>query len=187
MISIPSLVGLFFALSFFSYESLRFYATHHRCSTTYAQNELLLRNPLCADPYNRFLHGPKQEEACTRAHNENLVSPTSCALRALWHESEPMRVWRTVIESHWMLFGLGSVAISVSIIMWSRSCTHKAQLRARRDMHAETMQVMRELGAVGGGNHHERTIEPASAYDYVELVTPKYHRLRGGARNECNV
>jgi hypothetical protein len=88
---------------FVVHEGLRFYTLRLTCERVHTENALLLENPLCTDPWQRHLHGAKQEQVCVRAAAENAISPTSCAWSAMWTQGEVARVWAMLTESHWML------------------------------------------------------------------------------------
>jgi len=145
---LPIILLLLFS-PFVLYESIRGYTTYQTCSKIHAQNQLLLDNPLCSDPWQRHLHGEKQNALCNQAQQENLISPASCAMKRMWTEGEVYRVWTMFTHSYWMLtaalaLGLGASLGLVMILLWS--CDRRAQRKSQEQLYRET------LLAVGGGN-----------------------------------
>lgn len=118
---------------FIGYEAIRFRELWQTCVRTHEENDRLLNNVLCADAWQRTLHGPKQEELCRVAREENDRTPGECAWRLLWMEGEFHQLWTRVSTSYWLLFGLGAPALCTAIAMWF---SNRNQAAARRDQRA---------------------------------------------------
>lgn len=118
---------------FVGYEAIRFRELWQTCIRTHEENERLLTNVLCADAWQRTLHGPKQEELCRVAREENDRTPEECAWRLLWMDGELHQLWVRVSTSYWLLFGLGAPALCTAVAMWF---SNRNQAAARRDQRA---------------------------------------------------
>jgi hypothetical protein len=115
---------------FVVHEGLRFYTLRLTCERVHTENALLLENPLCADPWQRHLHGTKQEQVCARAAAENAMSPMACAWSAMWTQGEVARVWAMLTESHWMLASV--VVPSTLLIIYLYFSARKERERENR-------------------------------------------------------
>lgn len=98
--------GLVLAYPVYSVEIARWDQHYADCRERYAQNARLLRNSLCADAFERDHHGPKAAAACELARRENRERPVVCATRAWWSEGELAALWRRVVHSRLMLWGI---------------------------------------------------------------------------------
>jgi len=169
---------------FFVYESLRFYTAHKVCAQTHFQNELLLSNKMCADPWELHLHGEKAGEACRKAIEENRVSPLSCAWQHMWIKGEPYKVWSMLTDSYWMLGAVvvPSVLLTIWLIFsgWHQTRARKETMSFQREMYKDTLNL---LAAAAQNNN---SVRPAPLYleedddyrkrrrrdrNYIELVS----------------
>lgn len=141
-----TLLFLTVASPFLVFELLRFYTAHQTCKTVYAENDLLLSNVLCADAWQRHIHGTKQDAACKLAQTENLVSPFSCAWKSMWKEGEPYRLWLMITESYWMLAVIivPCLLLTIWLMFWSwNERAHRSQHAAlQKDMYRETLKLV---------------------------------------------
>lgn len=123
---------------FFGYQGIHFYEYHDACLRTQLENEYLLKNPLCSDPWQRRLHGPKQEQVCQHAATENRVHPLACAWKRSWDRMGIIQLWTTVTESYWLLFGIITPTCCMMVIMmfwtWNQSSARKATMTMQREV-----------------------------------------------------
>ncbi len=159
---------------FFVYETLRFYSAHKNCSRVYAENHLLLSNALCSDALQRHLHGAKQDAACNKAQEENLVSPVSCAWKSMWIEGEVYRVWTMMTDSRLMIavITVPCLLLATWLVFWS--CVENArtskQLAMQERMYEKTLEQIGRIQVGGGGGG-------AIGYDgYVPIRHEPDHR-----------
>lgn len=136
-------------LPFFAYEGIRFYTHHGQCQTRHTQNQLLLENVLCSDPWQTLAHGPKQQAACDKAFHENQVSILSCTWQEMWLNGELNRVWSAITDNVWTLFAFIMPVVMLTVVLLFSSCNEG---RARRDMMQMQKEMYREtLQSVGAG------------------------------------
>ena len=121
----------------FIYESLRLYSLFHTCTSTWKSNDALLANPTCSDPWLRSSHGEKQQELCKQAHEENLVSPMSCAWKRLWIEGEVYKVWAIISDSPIMVFFITLPTVLLFVYMCFQSCNQRAISRQQLQFQGE--------------------------------------------------
>lgn len=165
-------------LVFVGYEAIRFRELHQTCIRTQEENERLLHNVLCADAWQRALHGPKQEELCRRAREENDRTPMECAWRALWTEGEFHQLWVRVSTSYWLLFGLGAPALCTMVYMWFSNRNQAAARRDQRELFQEMAKALRPPPPTEGLES-----EPSSiALEYQREVVAPVPRRRLMAR-----
>ncbi len=166
------------ACTFFAYEGVRLFTAHQQCIAVHAQNDMLIHNAMCSDPHERRLHGKKQDEACTKAEEENLVWPSWCALQRMWVDGEARRVWAMVTESHWMLFGLGAVLIACTTWGATSACRGGPSRRHDDDDDYDDIRRHRHHMIDRPMRQQVRYIEPPQHDDdeYITLINP--HRRR---------
>lgn len=133
------------SLGFLGYQGIHLYEAHGQCLRTQLENEYLLRNPLCADPWQRRLHGPKQDQVCQRAATENGVHPLACAWKHTWDQIGVMRLWLTVTESYWLLFGIITPTCCMVVIMFFWSWSQSSALKASQQMQRDVLGTLRDF------------------------------------------
>ncbi len=141
-----ALLFLTVASPFIVYESLRLYTSHETCKKVYAENELLLSNILCADAWQRHIHGTKQDAACKQAEHENLVSPFSCAWKSMWTDGEPYKLW-TMITTSYMMMGaiiVPSLLLTIWLFFWSwnERASRRQTIDMQKEMYRETLKMV---------------------------------------------
>jgi hypothetical protein len=160
---------------FVAFESLRFYTAHQTCLSTHAENERLLMNPLCGDAWQRHIHGPKLDATCKKAHDENLISPVSCAWQVMWKQGEPYRVWAMVTESYVMLalIVVPSSLLIIWLLFWSytESSHRRQQLEMQKEMYRETLK------AVQSSQQQQQQM-------YPNLMGPQQQHAVGGSAGD---
>lgn len=138
------------AAGFLCYQGIHFYEYHDACVRTQVENDFLLKNPLCADPWQRRLHGPKQELVCQHAAAENAVHPLACAWKRSWDRLAMNQLWTAVTESHWLLFGIIAPTCCMIVIMtfwmWNQSSARQSAHRMQNDV-LEMMTTTRVAGS----------------------------------------
>jgi hypothetical protein len=127
---------------FLGYETIRFRELHATCVRTQGENALLLQNVLCKDAWQRSLHGPKQEQLCQAAAEENARTPYECAWRALWTQGELHQLWVRISTSYWLMFGVGAPVLCTVVIMWFHN---RNQAAARKDQQRLFEEMARAL------------------------------------------
>lgn len=144
MAPLSALLALFI-LIFVGYETIRFRELFQTCVHTQETNERILANVLCADAWQRALHGPKQEELCRLAQEENARTPLECAWRALWTEGELHQLWVRVSTSYWLLFGLGAPAVCMAVYMWFSNRNQAAARKDQKELFTEMAKALRPM------------------------------------------
>jgi hypothetical protein len=176
---------------FFVHEGLRFYTLRLTCERVHTENALLLENALCADPWQRHLHGAKQEQVCVRAAAENAISPTSCAWSAMWTQGEVARVWAMLTESHWMLAAV--VVPSTLLTIYLAFSVYKERGQERRLFDFQREMFDRCIGGGATAQQRRTLVEPLMllphgqshedgggasrkrARQYIQLIDPNEH------------
>lgn len=170
--ALGALVALL-AVGLAGHEVVRLYEARAACARTQAENALLLQNAVCADPFQRLVHGPKQDEACRRAEEENRVGTLGCAWKLAWREGAPNQLWERVTGSYWLLFGILAPAGCVAVAMCFWSCGQRAARAQTKEMQLQLLDTMRMLGGGGGGvskapkpqrRHHYDALPPIPSY-----------------------
>lgn len=141
-------LALLILLVFVGYEAIRFRELRQTCIRTHEENERLLHNVLCADAWQRSLHGPKQEELCRRAREENDRTPLECAWRSLWADGELNQLWVRVSTSYWLMFGLGAPVLCTMVVMWFSNRNQAAARRDQRELFQEMAKALRPVAPV---------------------------------------
>lgn len=126
------------------FEGLRFHTLHQTCKKTHLENERLLQNNLCKDPWQRQLHGPKQESACRTAEEEMLLSPFSCAWKNLWSKNELVRVWFMIADSYVMILSIVVPCLIVSIVMLFWTCNESKTRNFQKEMFKEILRKKKD-------------------------------------------
>jgi hypothetical protein len=140
------------------FEGLRFNTLHQTCKTTQIENERILTNPLCKDPWQRQLHGPKQEAVCKHAQEEMMLSPFSCAWKNLWSQSELVRVWFMITESYVMILSVVVPCLITCIFMLFWTCNEAKTRTFHQEMYRETLKTI----------HRNPIKQHKQQHDYVE-------------------
>jgi hypothetical protein len=159
---------------FIVYEGVRLYTHHQECSTSHAQNELLLKNPTCSDPWKRHAHGPKQQQACERAEAENLVSVMACAWQGMWMHGEAKRVWSMLTENYFMLASIvvPSVLLIIFLLFWS--CNERATRRSMFDfqerMYKETLHLAHGREPLYVQHQQQHVPQQKKKREYIQLI-----------------
>lgn len=136
---------LFLCIGVCSYQGILLYEAHEFCLRTHLENEYLLKNPLCADPWQRRLHGPKQDQVCHHAAFENTVHPLACAWKKTWDQVGINRLWLTITESYWLLFGIITPTCCMSVIMLFWSCNQSSARKATQQMQRELIMTLEQM------------------------------------------
>lgn len=181
------LLVLFLGL-FLGFQGVRFYEVYEVCLKTQMENELLLQNPICADPWKRVLHGPKQEQVCQHATQENRIHPLACAWKHTWSEGGVNQLWVRVTESYWLLFGVIASSFCTAIIMFFTSWNHGSTLKANKEMQKEMLGTMAKLMISSSSEIPRKekrsrkkiyhlVAEPSYSYRERERETPKLELL----------
>lgn len=131
-----------FVIGFLCYQGIHFYEYHDACVRTHVENAYLLKNSLCADPWQRRLHGPKQEQVCQHAAAENAVHPLACAWKRTWDRLGVNQLWTSMTESHWLLFGIIAPTCCVVVIMAFWMWNQSSARQATRDMQREVLDIV---------------------------------------------
>lgn len=152
-----------------AHESIRFYEARQTCERTQKENERLLLNPLCADPWQRMTHGPKQEEACRAAEEENRVGTMACAVKTMWLGGAPAQLWERVTGSYWLLFGILAPTSCAAVMMCFWSCGQRAARRQTAEMQRELVDTMKQI-ASAAAVAVPRPPEPRR--DYMNALPP---------------
>jgi hypothetical protein len=138
---LPFALVLFVLGPLLAHEILRFNEHHHDCTQQWLENEMLLRNAMCSDARQRNAHGPKMEQTCRQAEQENSVSPGACAVRQLWRQGALYHLWDAFVGSPWMLFGLAGVAIIMAFQGWQ----YRAQRQMQERLYRETVLMHQQI------------------------------------------
>lgn len=171
-------------VGFLAYQGIHFYEHHDACLRTQLENEYLLKNPLCADAWQRRLHGPKQEQVCQHAATENRVHPLACAWKRSWDRMAIIQLWTTVTESYWLLFGIITPTCCMVVMMvfwaWNQSSARKAT----REMQREVFGAIKELQQLPTEKKEKRhkkvyqlVAEPSYIYRNQEHQQPRVELL----------
>jgi hypothetical protein len=147
---------------------LRFSTLHQTCKTTQIENERILSNPLCKDPWQRQLHGPKQEAVCKHAQEEMLLSPFSCAWKNLWTQSELVRVWFMITESYVMVLSVVVPCLITCIFMLFWTCNEAKTRKFHQDMYRETLQT------IHGKHNHKQALQ----HRHIETHQQEQHYVK---------
>lgn len=160
---------------FLVYESIRFYSHASECRLAQEQNTLLLQNPLCSDPWQRHVHGPKQEAVCEKARVENQVPFLLCAWQHMWLKGEANRVWLMITESYWMLLGIIVPCLVAAIAMVFWTCEKRASRHGmydfQREMYRETLSMIGRNGGRQLQQQYPQLIHN-SGEEYLEYEEP---------------
>lgn len=143
--SVSFVLSIFLAIALgplLVFEGLRFQTLHQTCKTTQLENERMLSNPLCKDPWQRQLHGPKQEAACKHAEQEMMLSPFSCAWKNLWSQSDLVRVWFMITESYVMVLSVVVPCLITCIFMVFWTCNEAKTRTFHKEMYKETLKTI---------------------------------------------
>lgn len=168
-----SVLALLILLVFVGYETIRFRELHQTCIRTQEENERLLHNVLCADAWQRSLHGPKQEELCRRAREENDRTPLECAWRSLWADGELNQLWVRVSTSYWLMFGLGAPALCTIVVMWFSNRNQAAARRDQRELFQEMAKALRPHISAEPRDDHQRPEVGSIAWEYTQHKPPR--------------
>ena len=165
-------------LPLFAYEGIRFFTHIQECHVRQIQNQLLLDNVLCSDPWQTQAHGPKQQAACDKAQKENQVSVVSCAWQEMWLKGELKRVWSSITESQVMLvaFLVPCLMLTIGLLFWScnERATRKEMFSLHRDIYRQTLGAFQRPSIGGGINNYleyeDVTPVPRKKRNYVQLI-----------------
>jgi hypothetical protein len=105
------------------HEWTRWQKCESQCLNMFKHNAQLLSSPICC-PIQGQHYGERLRNECLRAQDENALTTWQCKTRKFWQESEVRRVYNMYAESHWMLFGIGSIGVlSFVVSMFLFGCT----------------------------------------------------------------
>lgn len=168
-------------LPLFAYEGIRFFTHIQECQVRHMQNQLLLDNVLCSDPWQTQAHGPKQQAACDKAQGENQVSVLSCAWQEMWLKGELKRIWSSITESPFMLFAfiVPCLMLTIGLLFWTcnERATRREMFGMQKEMFRETLQTIH--GGGGGAiirqrplylDHKEPLYTKQKKRSYVQLI-----------------
>lgn len=134
---------------------------------------MLLANVLCADAWQRHVHGPNQDAACKKAQDENLVSPFSCASQRMWKEGEVHRVWKLVTESYLMLLAIIVPCLLLTIWMMFWSYNERAARSQAHSIQKEMLAVMNGVVSMKRieNNNSGYYVPKEKGGEYIRLIT----------------
>jgi hypothetical protein len=150
------------------YQGIHFYEAHDACVRTHMENSYLLKNPLCADPWERRLHGPKQDQVCQRAAVENGVHPLACAWKHTWEQVGVNRLWATVTESYWLLFGIITPTCCTAIIMLFWTWNQRSARKATQEMIGAIQRLQAPVGSERKKEKRKKVYQLVAEPSYFE-------------------
>lgn len=87
------------------------------CQVRFDNNERVLNNEMCSNPFVRAEHGKNADDMCNKAWDENLATPKRCAWKKFWIEGEVYALYAQVAHSQLMLYGMLTPALLFIIYM----------------------------------------------------------------------
>ena len=111
------IVTLFFLTMLLSFAamSMHEHVRWNECSDECDSHRIINWRLLASDICKSNEYGSKALEMCQAAMRENSRWHFSCTAMLYWQKSEVNRIYSMYAESHWMLFGITSIAVTVFI------------------------------------------------------------------------
>lgn len=127
------------------YGNIQLYEARVACERTQSQNLVLLNSNLCADPWKRMMAGPKQDQVCVAAEEENQISVRSCAWKTVWEQGFVNQLWQRVTHSYWLLFGILAPTSCALVLGCFWSCGQRAARKQTAQMQRELLSTLKLL------------------------------------------
>lgn len=125
------------------YGNMQLYEARMACERTQSQNLFLVNSNLCADPWKRMMAGPRQDQVCVAAEEENRISVQSCAWKLAWERGFVNQLWQRITHSYWLLFGILAPTSCALVLGCFWSCGQRAARNQSAQMQRELLSTLK--------------------------------------------